>query len=431
MVQFLNLPQKKASTSTRFAEAINKVAGQDIPEYFMQQKQLQQQKQELEEEDEIFEELGIKTRGIKDPEARKEVIKTGLESIQKQKLFEQQINAKRDQQDIDSEADQENFATIQENFGDKFAKIWQAAPQGARTELVKSALEAIGRGYDLNQLLEDSAQKRLSPKSIQDQKNGLVDNGEDQFEDKMSPIAENHQTTPEKEILNRLRASLKSQDEGLLPNEKIARGKERYASGSKVYLEASDKLKALKDDQDRYHILSKLEESKKLPKNLGRLNIDNEGNLRFPYGSTPEAERFVKTLNEFSASAKNTFGARVTNFDLAQYMKRYPSLLNSAEGRRQILQQLKIVNEINSVYYKNLKKVYDKAGGARNIDSDVAQRFAEELSENSVGKLRTKFDEIGLFPTLPSASEFKDKKIRDEKTGEILISDGENWVPQG
>ncbi len=173
-----------------------------------------------------------------------------------------------------------------------------------------------------------------------------------------------------------------------------------------------------------------LNKSKKLPKDLQRLNIDEEGNLRLPFASSPEAQRYVKTLNEFSVGAKDTFGSRVTNFDLQQYLKRYPTLMNSEEGRKQLLEQMKIVNQINAVYYKNLKNVYDKAGGVRNIDADIAERFAEQLSEDKVNELSKRFKDIGQFSTKPQASEFEGKKIRDKETGEIFISDGTDWVPQ-
>ena len=162
---------------------------------------------------------------------------------------------------------------------------------------------------------------------------------------------------------------------------------------------------------------------------MGRLNVDDEGNLRFAFAASPESQRYVKTLNEFSAGAKDTFGSRVTNFDLQQYLLRYPNLLNSADGRKQIYKQMKIVNDINSIYYKNLKNVYDKSGGVRNIDADIAESMAEKLSSGKVEELAKKFGEIGTFPTLPDPASAKGKKIRDTKTGEILQSDGTNWNP--
>ena len=234
---------------------------------------------------------------------------------------------------------------------------------------------------------------------------------------------------PPKNIKSEIKKYVSSQDKDLLPSEKISRGKERYDTGLKFYQEAGEKLRGLDRDKERLNILEDLSKSQKLPSSLGRLNVDAEGNLRIPFLATPQAERYVKTLNEFSSGAKDTFGSRVTNFDLTQYLKRFPTLLNSPEGRKQLLDQMKIVNQINSVYYKNLKNVYDQAGGVRNIDSDAAERFAEQLSEGKIKELSDKFSRIGQFTSLPEASEFKGRKIKDTATGEIFISNGTEWEP--
>jgi hypothetical protein len=236
--------------------------------------------------------------------------------------------------------------------------------------------------------------------------------------------------TPESKFEKDFADYIVKRDEDLLPEEKIKRGKERFDTGLKQYQEAGEKLRSMTRDKERIDILKDLNKSKKLPKDLQRLNVDLEGNLRLPYLASPESQRFVKTLNEFSVGAKDTFGSRVTNFDLSQYLKRYPTLMNTTEGRRQLLDQMEIVNQINSVYYKNLKNVYDKAGGVRNIDADVAERFSEQLSENKVNELSQKFKDIGQFLTRPDPKEFEGKKIKDTETGEVFISNGTEWVPE-
>jgi hypothetical protein len=305
-------------------------------------------------------------------------------------------------------ADTENYGKIKDAFGEKFADIWLATGQGERTALTKAALEARSRGIDLDKILgfEGSQKEQVS---------GLSE--PDSFK------------KPQESVFEELKKIKSEQDEGLLPSEKVTRGKERYATGLKEYQEASTKLRGMDRDKERLDILENLSKSDKLPKNLARLNVDKDGNLKLPFLASEQAERYVKTLNEFSSGAKDTFGSRVTNFDLAQYLKRYPTLLNSYEGRRQLIEQMKIVNRINSIYYKNLKNVYDKAGGVRNVDADVAERLAEQLSEEKIGQLAEKFNQIGQFSSKPAPSEFKGKKIRDKETGEIFISDGENWIP--
>jgi hypothetical protein len=277
----------------------------------------------------------------------------------------------------DYKADEKNYDKIQSAFGPKFADIWRASPQGARTQLTKAALEARARGLDLDKMLS-----------------GIT--GEPSSEERSAePSFEMPEEKQEKRVDDEIKKIKQEQDKELLTPEKIARGKERYATGLKEYQEAGIKLRSAAEDKQRIGILEDIENNNKLPKGFGRVNVDKNGNLRIPFLSSPDAQRFVKTLNEFSAGAKGTFGARVTNFDLAQFMKRYPTLLNDADTRKQLYQQMKLINQLNSIFYKNLKNVYNKAGGVRNIDSDVAERLAEQITEPQLEKLSKKFSKIG------------------------------------
>lgn len=382
MVTFIPRAQ---SNSDRFAKAfsnLGQTASQLIPEELMGRQ----------ERKSLSTLSGEDLSDVRNPDFQKMILS---ESLKKRSI------------ENDYQADSANYNKVKQAFGSKFADLWLATGQGERTALTKAALEARGRGIDLDQILG-------------------VQEAHSEVAEKEQP-----QKTPEESVFQKLNEFQESQDEGLLPSEKIARGKERYTTGLKEYQEASTKLKSSARDKERFDILESLNKSEKLPKGLGRLNVDKEGNLRLPFLGSAEAQRYVKVLNEFSSGAKDTFGSRVTNFDLAQYLKRYPTLLNTEEGRRQLIDQMKIVNQINSLYYKNLKNIYDKAGGVRNIDSDVAERFAEELSEGKISELTKKFNKIGEFTSKPSASEFKGEKIVDENTGEIFLSDGKNWVPEG
>lgn len=241
---------------------------------------------------------------------------------------------------------------------------------------------------------------------------------------------EDNEDPLEREISNAI-ADLKKKESKLTASQQFTLGKDRYAKGLKNYQFATDTLQGNSKVRDNIKILSNLNKSKKLPKNLGRINVDGDGNLRLPFLASSEAQRYVKTLNEFSSAAKGTFGARVTNFDLSQFMKRYPTLLNSEKARDQLVKQMDIANDLNSVYYKNLKKVYEKAGGIRNLDIDVADRLAEKMSKPEVDRLSQKSATIGDFETIPDAVEFKGKTIKNPKTGERLKSDGQSWVPVG
>ncbi len=403
----------------RFLQAFGNISNslaKDIPEYFMK-------KEEESRSNKAIKELtGTDISGL--PHDFKKIFLE--ESLKKQGK-----QAETEAQDL---AEENIYESVKDTFGDRFGDVWKSAPQGGRTELIKFALDATQRGIDLDELLKGINPKKNS-KSTQDNQGTQLENPNFTNEQENIDVLEEPQEgLPKVEKVNpknfdkKLSEYIKNRDKGLLNSDIVKRGNERYSANLKEYQETGTKLRSFTRDKERINILDSL--SEKLPKNLGRLNVDKEGNLRFPFLASPEAQRFVKTLNEFSQNAKDTFGSRVTNFDLQQYLKRFPNLMNSEEGRRQIIQQMKVVNDINSVYYKNLKDTYDKAGGVRNIDADVAERFADELSEGQVSKLSEKFKQIGQFSSLPNASEFKGKKIKDKETGEIFVSDGNSWVPQ-
>lgn len=402
MVQII--PRTQKTFGEHFGAGLQRGVGGGLDMLQQLMGQAVQNKAQEPERKRISELIGQDVSSIKNPEMLKMLLQSKLSKEE---------NA--DKLKGEYAADEGNYNKIKNAFGEKFADVWRASPTGARTALTQAALEARARGIDLDQILSmPQVQETLGI-------NAHTQNAAQKFEN-----------PEEQQVYNELEQIKSGQDEGLLPEESIARGKERYATGLKEYQEAGTKLHTFARDKERLDILEDLNKSEKLPKGLGRVNVDlKEGNLRLPTLASPEAQRYIKTLNEFSAGAKDTFGSRVTNFDLAQYLKRFPTLLNTKEGRRQILDQMKLVNQINSVYYKNLKKVYDDAGGVRKIDSDVAERLAGKLSEPAVNKLSNKFKEIGQFSSRPNPAEFQGRRIQDEKTGEIFISDGNDWIPEG
>lgn len=413
-MQILPANRTRQSFGEKLTQGIG--TGLDIASKLMQQ---HEQKKAMAQEEQTLNKMGIDVRGLS-PELKKVALSEKLKSDGRNTKTNEQIDFEN-----------KNYSTLKDVFGDRFADVWKASTEGGKTQLLTSAIEHMKRGgkiQDLLKTIEPSQNQNENEQDFSLQNEDLVN---DEFEkeevpvDSEEPNKNQYASSVNKEMMNHL----KSQDEGLLPSEKISRGKERFDSGIKQYQEAGTKLRSIAADKDRLNILETLNKTKKLPKDLGRLNVDSEGNLRAPFLANEETQRYVKVLNEFSSSAKDTFGSRVTNFDLAQYLKRFPTLMNTEEGRNQILDQMKIVNQMNSVYYKNLKNVYDKAGGVRNIDTDVAERYAEKLSEPSLNKLSMKFKEIGKFTSKPTASEFKGKKIKDTNTGEVFISDGKDWIP--
>ncbi|HEY3527471.1 MAG TPA: hypothetical protein VGK47_14845 [Nitrososphaeraceae archaeon] len=253
--------------------------------------------------------------------------------------------------------DRERYNTIEKHFGKDAAELYNAATEGGKTSILQNLIESKLRGIDLNEKI---------PESIKDG---------DEIQDEKPPI------------------KTLDYDKGLTPKERVKRQESRYSTNLPLYQKSVEKRNAYESAQDDIDILKEL--SPKIGA-IERLNINPQtGDLIIPALASPEAQRFLKTINEFTRSAKDTYGSRVTNFDLTQFLKRLPTLANSEEGRRQILQQMDLINKINIAYEKALQDVIDAHGGIRNIDFDSAEKLARKKSDKEILSLKNEFKNIG------------------------------------
>jgi len=412
MTTIIRAPQRAPTTFERFADAFTQAANNPV----QQGVEAYKKEKEYAPQQDYYSKLTGGGTLSKDPNIARVELLQAMKNQQKNK----EIDAKRIDYMKAKDILMKNGATEDE------ADLYAAASVGGQTHIIKDFVEQKRRK---SKLQKNYPQLDIGERGEQEAGNEFPEEAGE-----AKPQLSN------KQIINKdLKKHLDEQDEGLTPPERIARGNQRFTTNVPIYDESSKKLRSLQSEERRIDELSALAATDKLPSGLERINIDTDGNLRIPSGSSVEAERYVKLLNEFSENAKDSYGARVTNFDLAQFFRRYPTLLNSAEGRRQILQHMKIVNQINASYYKNLKGVFDSVGGVRNVDPDTAIHYAERLSQKKADKLTLKLGEIGKptaepgkkLPGLPAASEEnKGRPIRNKRTGEIFVSDGQNWIPQ-
>ena len=237
---------------------------------------------------------------------------------------------------------------ISNRFGPEAGDLFKALPIGGQTELVKHLLEREQRGQQVKEKVGE--EKEYSP------------------------------------------------FEGMTPKERVQAQSEFRKSNEPIFREAQSKTKAAKSEKASLKILDDLNNSGKLPSGMGSIIIDpHTGGIR-PTAqlaglANPETERFVKTVQDFTTKAKDTFGSRVTNFDLANFMKRLPSLLNTPEGRRQIIRQMEILSDINNQYYKALSDVYKKHK-LGNISEEDAAEMAESMIEDREKELLEELNNI-------------------------------------
>jgi len=306
------------------------------------------EKKHRREEDEAFSRMGLDTTGIRNPQIR-------------QKLLEGEMKRKEKAQEYDF--DEKSYETIKGAFGPKFADVWKASPTGARTALTQAAIEATKRGQNVRQMFEQMPEDATQP------------------EERISKQAK-IDTFP----------NYKLPTKDMTPAEVVKYKKELRGYNSPILTESIKANKVLDTQLNSVKDLEKLNQSGKLPTGLARVFIDpKSGNIR-PFAQMlqlvpKEAEEYVKIINDFTTQAKDSFGARVTNFELDRFMKRLPILSNSEAGRQLILQRMRVNAEADKLYHKKLKEIY-RHYGADNITPEDADALAEQLTMDESERLR-------------------------------------------
>lgn len=255
------------------------------------------------------------------------------------------------------------MANLFEKFGmdkdsaERNAELWGKLTTGGQTEMAKVLVDQITR-------------QQFSGNGESIQNGSSVDFIEESEEFKFPKVDLFEDRTPKE------RASLKS---------------ELLKENNKEYKEISQKIQKIDGEKMRYEQLERLNESGKLPSGIQLLNVNwTTGDLRIPQLANAETQLFVKTINDFTVAAKDSFGARVTNFELGAFLKRLPTLANTEEGRRLILAQMKAIKDLDSLYESSIKKVYDKYG-LQKIDRSTAERIAEDYRKDEEESLKKDF----------------------------------------
>ncbi len=303
-------------------------------------------------------------------------------------------------------AESRDYDIVNQTFGKKFADVWKASPVGGKTELLKYGMDALSRGENLENLLEDidvpqenSISTSLN-ENIPQMKNGKISKDFQWPDYSKRPFGYN-------------------------PKEWANEKKSWRKENAPIFQENKTHLNSLQKDSLAIKNLQKL--SPKLPEGVERLIINPETGE--PYGIaqlagvvSPEVQEWVKEVSRFQNRAKDTFGSRVTNFDLVSYMKQFPGLLNTEEGRRRILRMMGINNQLDNLYETALNQVYKKYGL-----SEIPQEKADELATNFIKddaeKLREEYLQIDQENQQMDSQ--ANKTVLSGRTVDVLGPDGQ------
>ena len=315
----------------------------------------------------------------------------------------------------------EEILPILKNLGvpDEEAQLYAYLSKGGQTEFSKRMLDHIERG------LEGKIAPG-GPRAPENAGNDMSDQPPSEEDEYREPVLTTQNAFKE------LNEHIKNENTGLTPKDIYHRNEKRHKENSDELAKSNSSLRDFGKKDLRFKKMAQLNDSGKITKGIGKVLLDKDGNFVIPsaLGNTStETQLFVKLLNEAANSVKEMAGNKVTNFDIQQYMRQHPTLLNSEEGRRQILDYLSAMNKYESVYHKNLTNLYRKAGGARNADIDVARDLARRMSLSSEKKIQEAIMNIGKSDDLGDPREMKGKFRMEDENGYVFVSDGEKWVP--
>lgn len=201
-------------------------------------------------------------------------------------------------------------------------------------------------------------------------------------------------------------------------------------------MEISDSQRDLEQENARFSRLQELfNDPSKFPPGWMVGLLSKEGELRPTAiaALSDEAQEAVKLIIDSTSGIKNTYGARVTNFDLQTYLRKLPSLLNSAEGKARVLRDLQVINQINRLHNEGIMQIFEEHGGSDKIAYSKVEREFNKRYGKEIDRLYKEFINPAkkTFDTIEAADpgKYLGKKMINDETGEVFISDGKQWKP--
>jgi len=313
-----------------------------------------------------------------------------------------------------SEAE-EYESLIADGMPDYEADLYVKSPPGVKGRIIASHNEAKARG--LREPLSKKAQKPLEGELKKPVEGNLPQ------EEVIAPEDQETQIDP---LVKKEPVAIEKKPEWPVippPPETTASEREKFRSknqteNNKILKETKGKLKTHENALIRYNTIDQLNNTHKLPDGVARLLVNPQTGEVHPEAQlfglvNKETQQFAKTIRDFLVDAKNYFGARVTNFDVGAFNARLPGLLNTEDGRRLIVQQMKLMEELEIVREKELDQALKHYG--RNATYSDIQKVVDEKIIDKEAKLIEKVNNVN------KASDYLDLMVKNPKYKDSIL----------
>jgi len=139
---------------------------------------------------------------------------------------------------------------------------------------------------------------------------------------------------------------------------------------------------------------------------------------------SPASQEFEKISTDFLKDVKSIFGARITEYEVKSFLKTIPTLLQTDEGKRRVIQNLKLMNDTRILRSQVERRITNENRGVEPLD---LQEQVDERMQAPLDKMSEEFKE-GLTPfSFGNPKEMKRGVYRDENTGIMYRNDGKGF----
>lgn len=136
----------------------------------------------------------------------------------------------------------------------------------------------------------------------------------------------------------------------------------------------------IRNEEFRLDRMEELDESGKLTTPLMYQFLKSMG---IPIGvlNNPETEEFIKLQEDFVRDVNDVFRGQIRVFEIQQYLKTIPTLLNSSEGRRRIIENRRLLSLAKRMRYDAYRDIIKENKGVkpRNLGILIEDRIGDKL----------------------------------------------------
>ncbi len=154
-------------------------------------------------------------------------------------------------------------------------------------------------------------------------------------------------------------------------------------------------LEAYKRDKMVLDQMDKISSKGNLPKPLA-VSLLNK--LGIPLGTleNADAEQFDKLSQELMKNIQGTYGSRILQTEVQNFMRSIPTLMNSSEGQKKLINQWKILNEGKKIYYDAYKEI--RKQNPKRLPPDLHEQVLES-AESKLDLLADQFNKMNEEPS--------------------------------